>query len=240
MGLFNNKKIKYLQSEVAELEIILQYFKNENENLKKENGQLNLVISQLKEKLQDYQVKNKKKNSYITDTEEFKQECRDNLDTYYEKKPSFFYPTEQKMFYCLSQIISKIPAQPDKKFDGYHIFANARLADFIKTIDCDLTKIQKEIVFRNISSKHVDFLICKKVYEIDKKDMKYQPYFAIEVNGYSHNSDKQTIENDALKRDLIEDTLGMEIIVFTNDEINSFKILREMIPFVKQRISRLL
>lgn len=83
------------------------------------------------------------------------------------------------------------------------IFSKVRLLDFL-----DLQKYynfeEKTIIKNKVKSKHIDFIITNKNSEI---------LYLIELDGFSHQNNKKTIENDKFKNKLFN-ILNLKLIRF--------------------------
>ena len=83
------------------------------------------------------------------------------------------------------------------------IFSKVRLLDFL-----DLQKYynfeEKTIIKNKVKSKHIDFIITNKNSEI---------LYLIELDGFSHQNNKKTIENDKFKNKLFK-ILNLKLVRF--------------------------
>lgn len=83
------------------------------------------------------------------------------------------------------------------------IFSKVRLLDFL-----DLQKYynfeEKTIIKNKVKSKHIDFIITNKNSEI---------LYLIELDGFSHQNNKKTIENDKFKNKLFN-ILNLKLVRF--------------------------
>ena len=95
---------------------------------------------------------------------------------------------------------------------GYYIFPNMRIADFIDAVDGSGFYNRRN----KILPKHIDFLIC---------DQYFKPIVAVEVNGSSHRR-ADRVERDELVRKIFADAnLPLEFVdVGTNFEQSVSKV----------------
>jgi len=110
--------------------------------------------------------------------------------------------SEQAFFYELQK---QLP-------NGYHIFPNMRIADFIDAVDGPGFYYRRN----RILPKHIDFLVC---------DHYFRPVVAIEVNGSSHRRPDR-IDRDEQVKQIFEDAkLPLEFVnVGTNFAENIARI----------------
>jgi hypothetical protein len=122
------------------------------------------------------------------------------MKTLYKKRDFVMNKSEEALFFALERLIPQ----------GYYIFPNMRLADFIDAIHGNGFIRRRN----NILPKHVDFLVCNKY---------FNPIFAIELNGNSHLRPDR-IKRDKLVNEIFEEAgLGLETINVGdtfNDEVS--------------------
>jgi hypothetical protein len=185
-----------------------------------------------KKKVESKEYYNKKND----DKSEFEKTYLENANNYYELKDTVFTPHEQRVFYCLNQIFYK-------PWHGktYKIFPKIRICDFISGIEQDsLDKDLNGVIVYNITSKHVDFLLCEMVTPSDsngnpdKKNTKYAPAFILEVYGVSHHNNPRTKQNDDFKEKLFG-ILGIKQIIVKNDDV--IGILKDFADILEKKIA---
>lgn len=123
--------------------------------------------------------------------EEKKQHEAPDTTQYYQSRGRFFSKTEYVFF-------SELEKQNNGK---YHIFSKVRLEDIVQ-VNPKLNWRTRNNKRKSIRSRHIDFvLVDKDSGEVVK---------AIELDGYSHNGDKQKDSNN--KKDHICEQVGIELI----------------------------
>ncbi|MFW0871099.1 MAG: DUF2726 domain-containing protein [Patescibacteria group bacterium] len=119
------------------------------------------------------------------------QKQKDQLVSYYEARGKFFTKSEYIFF-------SELEKQNKGK---YYLFSKVRLEDIVQvkpTLDWQTKRVKRN----SIRSRHIDFvLVDKSSGEVVK---------AIELDGYSHNGDKQKDSDN--KKDRICEQAGIELI----------------------------
>ncbi|WP_240730760.1 DUF2726 domain-containing protein [Deinococcus sp. S9] len=107
-----------------------------------------------------------------------------------EVKRFFFSRDENAFFTALERALSRTP---------YRVFPNVRLNDLFRIT----AETQRGAVYARLRDKHVDFLIVDGT-------AAYRPVLAIELDGASHQSEKQQ-HRDAVK-DVAFQSAGLKLI----------------------------
>lgn len=156
------------------------------------------------------------------DYKERKTICRDEIykdllsdsKKYYFVKKSIFELSEQKIYYFINQKL--------KEYNNYFVFPKVRLADIIG-VDKKQQEIKeiKDVAVPNITSKHIDYVICKRYFENgDMEKAMYKPCLLIELDGNSHKGEKQA-KNDNFKNQVLSNLDIKFVRIKFTDEIDS-------------------
>lgn len=146
-----------------------------------------------------------------------------------------FNKSEQYLYYILTSIL--------KDYKDFILIPKIRIVDFIHITENNQYKNTEPLYYNKfikgqITSKHVDFLICKKQGEL--RETNYMPYLAIEFFGPNHQTNQITINSDKFKSELFR-TLDLPLILFnTNDiELNTYEskinISNKISPFLREK-----
>jgi hypothetical protein len=213
MGLFNKK-------EVAEIQ-----------KLKSENRQLRLKVQELENQLQkkaqnserfklNKQREEQQRQEELFFNETWISQYYQNLGKYYKLKNTIFYRNEQGVFYCLENIFKGKAKWNSQK---YIIVPQIRIVDFINPLTFDAITEKSEFdddllddllynryVLGEVTSKHVDFLICEHIPK--GRNSEYKPVLAIEVHGIYHQTKEEVKRNDRFKQALFN-SLGIKLLV---------------------------
>lgn len=129
----------------------------------------------------------------------------DDVNKYYKVRNSIFSPSEQTVYYYIKNYL--------KDYKDFIVFPKVRLADFIDTNEDVLENLKqngeykfKDSIISSITSKHVDYLICKIIYNQNNLiETIYKPILVIELDGKSHfkAENYRQIKNDNFKNEVL-------------------------------------
>lgn len=170
----------------------------------------NKLIDEIIETYLSEELKHDSKDRKINNKDEIYKDLLNNSEKYYYVKKSVFQSSEQKIYYFINKKL--------KEYNNYVVFPKVRLADIIG-VDKKQQEIKekKDIAIYNITSKHIDYVICKKYFQNgDIEKAIYKPYLLIELDGYSHNNQLQ-IKNDNFKNQVLSN-LNIKFVRIKFDE----------------------
>jgi len=157
-----NKKLTSLTDKIADLQKEI-----DNRNKKSEKLKLKDRLAEEQEKIKEYE-QNQEDEYY-----------KNHLEEYYYFRDSIFCTQggnyEQRLYYCLNVWANK--HKIDKYNNRYEIFTKIRISDIIHTKnekehekETYETKYGKyHPMVYEITSKHIDFIICERIYGKDSK-----------------------------------------------------------------------
>lgn len=147
----------------------------------------------------------------------------------YKVRKSLMNQGEQKVFYFLNKILSNYIYREE-----FFVFPQVRVIDFV-----DLTNISVEfkvenkmfynMILSSITSKSVDFLICRKVTK--EYRVEFIPCLVLELDGEIHReNDLNIIKNDVFK-DMLFDSIGLKLkrIPYQNLSDLNFELMKNII-----------
>jgi hypothetical protein len=164
------------------------------------------------------------------DIEDFEVYLQTHMGEIYQLKESVLSETEQRAYYFFQrQSVFHLEHFADEH-TGYYIFPQINVSAFVQITDAfaklnddstdKVKKQQYNQIIRKITSKSVDFLVCKKVYNSRIKNWhkdgfhsgyQYRPVLVIEFDGPEHKKRQkwQSEEDFTRKRsnDAFKDTL---------------------------------
>jgi uncharacterized protein YoxC/very-short-patch-repair endonuclease len=204
------QEVANLQQELANRDAKSQAYKEKGKQQKQESEQL----SNEKAQADEYYIQ--------------------NIGEYYQFKESVFEVSEQKLYYSLTQWL-KVNNKTD-----YCVFPKLRLADILRVKaekEAENTAYKEKYnefhpMVYSITSKHIDFTICKIVTQKANGEYYkhyYVPVVFIELDGTIHQEDENTMKNDEFKNNLFQQ-LNTPIVRFQNSEMKNLK--EDFIPNV--------
>lgn len=258
MGLFNKKELAEIIKLKEENHQLYNKVKN-LEKLNKENTYLKKKITETEQKYQNYVKEESRKRAIgkensvkkrieeearkqddINAKESWINQFYQNLNKYYKRRKTIFYRNEQGIYYCLEQIFREKTQWDSKK---YIIVPQIRIADFIQPLDHDVLikseRLEEELYGRyvrgEVTSKHVDFLICEHIFK--GRDTEYKPVLVIEVHGKNHLEMDNVKRNDEFKK-MLFNAHGIKLLVL--EHYNQIENLKNYKEELEQKIKNVL
>lgn len=203
-----NKKLYKLQSQLSNTQTQFNTLSKNYDGLTQNYNHMKAAIQEKEDFSEKMRLYKQENQTYILE----------NIEKIYFVKTSLMNQQEQKTFYFLNCNIYGNYSRT------YCVFPQVRVSDFIgiykqteeyKHSDNVKLRVLFDSALRNLTSKSVDFLICKykEIESNNRKKYFYVPYLVIELDGSCHNEIwngetqddlNRRQENDAFKNTLFE------------------------------------
>lgn len=139
------------------------------------------------------------KNNYLIISQQAKNYALANIKQNYYLKDSIMNQPEQRAYYFISDVIGDMELYKS----DYYVFPQVSLLSFVELTPSanSMRKSNKQYfdsILRNVTSKNVDFLICKKEHKRGSEYI-YIPKLVVEIDGPYHRSSSLTKQNDSFK-----------------------------------------